>query len=173
MRFQSLPSPYIFGLSAGLATVLLTCCLPLYGSAQELEEDPAVPASNEAVQPVNNSPQRGENGRFVLQGSIQTLEAAISAEKDSVDWYNWYLNARKYISKRGGLACPSGTLLTFKKNGQVEAKTLDPRCLLSIEGMNYPLPQNTVLDAVILPVRSSILPPATPTEIYQRTNGFQ
>lgn len=160
--FQSFTAAFIMALTVA----------PLFAFAQELEEDPAFPPSSQQT-PSQTQIQRDESGKFIIKGSIQTLEAAIDAEKGSVDWYGWYLEAREHITKRGGLACQAGTLLTFRRNGQVQAKTLDPKCLLSIEKIHFPLPETTALDAVVLPVRSGALPPAPPSEIYQRTEGFK
>ncbi|MEB3287902.1 MAG: hypothetical protein VKJ04_10405 [Vampirovibrionales bacterium] len=161
-----------------MATALMLL-LAQGGKAQEIEPDPSLSNPQGTFQgKVRDEQAGGSEKKITIQASVQTLEAAIQSEKDVVDWYAWYLSARKYIASRGGIACPAGTMLKFPKKGFVEVKMspwdpVEPRCVMSIQGMYFPLPEKTRLEAVLLPVRSSLLPPAPPSEIYQRTKGFQ
>jgi hypothetical protein len=90
-----------------------------------------------------------------------------------VDWYGWYLSAREYLSQTGGLNCALGTPIKFYKNGQIEALSFDPHCLNSVSGRHYPLPKNTQLDALILPVRPGQGPPASRQEIDSRVHSLK
>lgn len=138
---------------------------PLVDTSQEQgnTSEHEVPVSTE---PVNKPP-------LVLQGKVQTLQEAIVSEKDTVDWYGWYLNARNYLSRTGGLDCPLGTPIKFYRDGRIEPITVDGICRASLIGRAFPLPEATKLDALILPVRSSSAPPASPAEIYKRIQQLQ
>lgn len=126
---------------------------PLQGSAQK-----------QGQIPVHDSPSSSK----VLTGQVQTLQQAIESEKDAVNWYAWYLAARQYISQTGGLRCALGTPIKFYRNGKMEALTYETSCIGSVIGKRFPLPGNTKLDALILPVRPGQGPPASPDEIYSR-----
>lgn len=112
--------------------------------------------------PVSDSPTR------LITGKVQTLQQAIESERDVVDWYAWYLSAREYIGKTGGLRCALGTPIKFHRNGKMEAMSFDTACVGSVIGRRFPLPANTRLDALILPVRPGQGPPASRDEIYSR-----
>lgn len=115
--------------------------------------------------PVNDAP--GSSTRLIT-GKVETLQQAIESEKDTVDWYGWYLSAREYISRNGGLRCSLGTPIKFYRNGRIEALTFDTACVGSVLGKRFPLPESTRLDALILPVRPGHGPPASESEIYSR-----
>lgn len=115
--------------------------------------------------PVNDAPASQTK---LITGKVQTLQQAIESEKDIVDWYAWYLSAREYISRSGGLRCSLGTPIKFFRNGKIEALTFDTACIGSVLGKRFPLPASTRLDALILPVRPGHGPPASETEIYSR-----
>ncbi|WMU93357.1 hypothetical protein EMOOHJMP_00164 [Microcystis phage MaAM05] len=112
--------------------------------------------------PVSNAPTK------ILTGKVQTLQQAIESERDVVNWYAWYLSAREYIGQTGGLRCSLGTPIKFYRSGKMEALTFDTNCIASVTGRRFPLPANTSLDALILPVRSGQGPPASRDEIYSR-----
>jgi hypothetical protein len=112
--------------------------------------------------PVSNAPTK------ILTGKVQTLQQAIESERDVVNWYAWYLSAREYIGQTGGLRCRLGTPIKFYRSGKMEALTFDTNCIASVTGRRFPLPANTSLDALILPVRSGQGPPASRDEIYSR-----
>lgn len=119
--------------------------------------------------PVNETSSQSR----IITGQVKTLQEAIDSEKDVVDWYGWYLAARGYISQSGGLRCPLGTPIKFYRNGKIEALTFDSACMASVIGRRFPLPPNTQLDALILPVRPGQGPPATRDEIYSRIRTNQ
>lgn len=121
-------------------------------------------AHRQGENPVNDVPTQGR----LITGQVKTLQEAIDSEKNVVDWYGWYLAARTYISQSGGLRCPLGTPIKFYRNGKIEAITFDSACIGSVIGRRFPLPPNTQLDALILPVRPGQGPPATRDEIYSR-----
>jgi hypothetical protein len=108
---------------------------------------------------------------LIITGKVQTLQQAIESEKDTVDWYAWYLGARAYLGQTGGLHCAFGTPIKFYRNGQIEAMSFDPDCQASVVGRSFPLPAKTKLDALILPVRNGQAPPASPQELYSRINA--
>lgn len=128
-------------------------------------------AERNGMIPVNETPAPSKT--LILTGKVQTLQQAIESEKDTVDWYGWYLSAREYLSQTGGLNCALGTPIKFYKNGQIEAMSFDPHCLNSVSGRHYPLPKNTQLDALILPVRPGQGPPASRQEIDSRVHSLQ
>lgn len=115
--------------------------------------------------PVSDSPASQTK---LITGKVQTLQQAIESERGIVDWYVWYLSAREYISRSGGLRCSLGTPIKFFRNGRIEALTFDTACIGSVLGKRFPLPENTRLDALILPVRPGHGPPASESEIYSR-----
>ncbi len=123
--------------------------------------------------PAGAGPVKQQGGKVVLSGKVQTLQQAIQEEKGVVDWYAWYLSVREYLSQTGGLnECALGTEIVFYKNGRIEARSSDPRCTASVMWRRYPLPRDTQLEALILPVRrgSDI---ASPEEIYTRVETQQ
>lgn len=128
---------------------------PLEAHAQKQGEQPG-------EVPVSNAPTK------ILTGKVQTLQQAIESERDVVNWYAWYLSAREYIGQTGGLRCSLGTPIKFYRSGKMEALTFDTNCIASVTGRRFPLPANTSLDALILPVRSGQGPPASRDEIYSR-----
>jgi hypothetical protein len=105
---------------------------------------------------------------FVLNGKVESLQAAIDIERNRVDWYGWYLSVREYLERTGGLPCRLGTPIRFYRNGRIEALTSEPGCRISVERRRFRLPPETVLEAVVLPVRRGTLPPASPAEVYSR-----
>ena len=109
-----------------------------------------------------------DNGPRMLTGKVQTLQEAIESESGNVDWYAWYLSARAYLGRTGGLQCALGTPIKFYRNGQIEALSFNPLCQASVAGRRFPLPPKTKLEALILPVRAGEGPPASPEEIYTR-----
>lgn len=109
---------------------------------------------------------------FMLTGKVLSFQEAVHQEKN-IDWYQWYLFARQYLAKRGGLACPLGTSIIFYKAGRIEANSSDINCLLSIRQKQFPLPRDTLLQALILPVRSGSAPPASPEELQSRVQASQ
>jgi hypothetical protein len=113
----------------------------------------------------------GQSGTLVLTGQVQTLQQAMESESGSVDWYGWYLAARQYLERTGGLQCALGTPIKFYRQGRIEALSFNPICQASVSGRNFPLPYKTKLEALILPVRSGESPPASPQEIYTRIHA--
>lgn len=109
-----------------------------------------------------------ENGPRMLTGKVQTLQEAMESESGKVDWYAWYLSARDYLGRTGGLQCALGTPIKFNRSGQIEALSFNPLCQASVAGRRFPLPPKTRLEALILPVRPGEGPPASPEEIYTR-----
>ncbi|MDX2084823.1 MAG: hypothetical protein SFZ03_05480 [Candidatus Melainabacteria bacterium] len=99
-----------------------------------------------------------------LQGSV-SLDAAMVAEAGQVDWYRWYLSARQYLKSMGGLRCTEGTRIVFYRNGRIQALSQDPFCQISAMSKQFPLPQHTQVQAVVLPTRQSSRPPASPQEL--------
>ncbi len=95
---------------------------------------------------------------FVLTGRIQTLQDATESEKETVDWYGWYLSVREYLRKTGSFQCQVGTPIKFYKSGYIEALTTEPLCRASAASHFYALPEATALDAIILPIRNSNKP---------------
>lgn len=116
--------------------------------------------------------QANQGAPLVLSGKIQTLDAAIESERNFVDWYAWYLSVRAYLAQTGGLPCSLGTPIKFYRNGYIQALTTEWRCLQSTQHRMFPLPRNTRLDAVILPVRQRTAPPASPSELYSRIQEY-
>lgn len=121
--------------------------------------------------PVNDAGSSSQS--MMITGKVQTLQEAIESEKDTVNWYAWYLAARAYLGRTGGLRCPLGTPIKFYKNGRIEAMSFDPYCIASVTGRRFLLPQNTKLEALILPVRPGQGPPASPEEINARVKSLQ
>lgn len=104
----------------------------------------------------------------VLKIQVKTFQEAVVLEK-AIDWYGWYLSFRGYIDSTGGLnQCMVGTPIKIHKRGHIEALSPDPRCRLSVAWRRFPLPSETSLDALILPVRSGKLPPASQQELHNR-----
>ncbi|MGE0199656.1 MAG: hypothetical protein AB7P76_01670 [Candidatus Melainabacteria bacterium] len=137
--------------------------------AQELQSDPAVQTelSRQPAGPAAATPQPAPD--VVLHGGVTTLESAIQTET-AIDWYAWYMAARRYLMATGGISCPVGTPIRFYKNGRLDADSHDGVCLYSLKNKRFPLPENTALDAVILPTRSAIAPPANPGELNDYVN---
>lgn len=143
---------------------------------QPLEEIPAV---TELTQPdpkgfQDTSSSVDEPGkRTLLTGQVQTLQEAMESEKDTVNWYGWYMACREYLARTGGLQCDLGTPIKFHRDGRIEALTMEPRCLSSSSWRRFALPRQTKLDAIILPVRQGNAPPATPAEILSRIQAYE
>lgn len=132
---------------------------PLQGSAKKQQ-----PQTQSVWKPSVTSTQP-----TALKIQIKTYQEAVVAERGRVDWYAWYLAAREYLAATGGLnRCMVGTPIKFYKEGRIEAMSPDPFCQMSVKWRRFPLPSNTQLDALILPVRPGKLPPASPAEIQQR-----
>lgn len=128
-----------------------------------------VPVSWHSNIPANKSgPPLSTQAPIVLNGKIESLQSAIDIERDKVDWYAWYLSVRKYLARTGGLPCMLGTPIRFYRNGRIEALTPDPVCQASVQHRRFPLPAETRLDAILLPVRKGTLPPVTPNELYSK-----
>lgn len=144
--------------------VLLGALLLPWATAQQLQPDPV-------LAPLFDTPASSEKP-LVLQGSVKTLDAAIS-EEVSVDWYGWYMRARSYLAATGGLPCQLGTTIKFHRTGRLEAMTDDPVCRSSLRGRVFPLPRNTELQALLLPVRQGSAPPASREEFLKRVQSQQ
>jgi hypothetical protein len=143
-----------------LLPVLMAGLVGLPAPAQQLEEDPYLQRSSVTKQQTQPP---------VLTGEV-SVESAMVMEQD-VDWYAWYLAARRHVAEHGGFSdCPLGTMIRFHKNGYVEALSNKPACRFSAALKRFPLPADSRLKAILLPVRSGKLPPASPTELYQHLN---
>lgn len=151
---------------------LLVAALPILlsagGSAIAQQLEPLLDLSefdqpNQEASPPSSQP-------IVLTGSVRTLDAAIREEAD-VDWYGWYLAVRNYFQRRGGLQCEIGTPIKFFRSGHIQAESYSPSCLRSVMGKHFPLPGNSRLSAVVLPVRSGKSPPASKEELYHYIRG--
>jgi hypothetical protein len=148
---------------------------PISGHVETKETayPPYVPPSNLPPLRPNTPPSahvQTEAG-VTLQGSV-TLKEAIQQEKGIVNWYAWYLACRDYLTLMGGLGnCPRGTMIRFHKDGHVDALSPNPYCLMTLSSLNFPLPKNTKLDVVAFPVRAGTAPPASQTEVLDRTGG--
>jgi len=140
----------------------------LEGSVQKHMQPTSLTADPNQLSPKSST---GSTGTKMITGQVQTLQQAIISESGTVDWYGWYLSARDYLGRMGGLQCALGTPIKFYRNGRIEALTFSPVCQASVAGRVFPLPAKTKLDAIILPVRPGEGPPATPEEIYSRVNG--
>jgi hypothetical protein len=164
-----------------LIFILLLSLLPGGALAQDDARldtsDMLKPLVDTSQQPLHGTANRqGASSSYkpvVLTGTVRTLQQAIEEEKDTVDWYAWYLACREYLSSTGGLPCALGTPIKFYRNGRIEAQTFDAVCLQSVEGRRFPLPAATRLDALILPVRHGNAPPASPQEIYSRVDSLR
>lgn len=75
------------------------------------------------------------------------------ASSDTVDWYDWYRNLHGYLNSVGGVLCSPGTDLRFHQDGRITAVSRDAICLASLENLNYPLPENTPVQVLSLPIR--------------------
>jgi hypothetical protein len=133
--------------------------------------DPSAP-SHYSAQPAFSNRQQQQSQPLVLTGKILTFQEALKKE-DSINWYQWYLEARRYLAETGGLACPLGTDIVFYLSGQIETTSSDTGCQLSLKNRRFPLPVNSQLEALILPVRSSQHPPASRTELQSRVQDAQ
>jgi hypothetical protein len=120
-----------------------------------------------------NSPNPPVKAKPTLKGGVSTYDAILEAEKGMVDWYGWYMACRRYITANAGLQCNLGTPIHIYKNGQFDTPSQDPYCLLSVRTKRFPLPTNTRLNMLILPVRSGAAPPASPEELQRRTQGWR
>ena len=148
---------------------------PLQGKAYRKLTPTSLTPEESSQPPAGSSSASDAGGTKMLTGQVQTLQQAIASESN-VDWYAWYLAAREYLGRMGGLECALGTPIKFYRNGRIEAQTFNPICQNSVAGRMFPLPTKTRLDAVILPVRAGAGPPASPEEIYSRihgSNGFR
>jgi hypothetical protein len=156
------------------------CTSPAQATEQaQLDTDDMLKPLVDTRQPAPLQDSVGKQGQasspsrqsLIITGKVQTLQQAIESEKDTVDWYVWYLGARSYLGQAGGLQCALGTPIKFYRNGQIEAMSFDPVCQASVAGRFFPLPPKTKLDALILPVRNGQAPPASPQELYSRINA--
>lgn len=129
----------------------------LYGAPGEGEEKP----SGDGF-----SAQEGSDGSVTLKSTVKTLDVALKEEMGKVDWYGWYLAARNYIAHNGFINCPLGTPIKFYRDGRIEPMSFSAPCVASTMNMNFPLPKNTSVDVIILPTRPSVIPPASPQELY-------
>ena len=139
---------------------------PLVDRSQETPQLDDATMKNIYGEPAGTTP-------FVLTGRVENLENAIRIEHDEVDWYGWYLGARSYLSKWGGLDCEAGTPIKFYRNGVIEVDSVDLACQHSVAGKIFPLPAGTQLDAVILPVRLGKLPPASQPELFNHIKASE
>ncbi|HEY9744788.1 MAG TPA: hypothetical protein V6C99_01065 [Oculatellaceae cyanobacterium] len=146
---------------------------PAFALEPEMDTDELLkrPKNNQTLQGnawkqhMKNQPS--ETNPLVIR--VQTFQDAVIAEKDTVDWYGWYLSIRGYLEATGGLnQCTVGTPIKIYKQGRIEALSVDPLCKASVAWRKFPLPENTRLEALILPVRSGKLPPASPEELKMR-----
>jgi hypothetical protein len=143
----------------GLACVILIL-LPVGLSAQELEGDPSIPRPWEAPEMIYprdtkrpekiSVPRMSDNDRPILSGTI-TLQTALQMEQERIDWYTWYLDARRYLATHDGIRCETGTTLLFRKDGRMTALTDEPACLATVANKRFPLPLATNVEAVIFP----------------------
>lgn len=163
------PVPFLHAL---LTLAILLSLAPL-AFAQSGQDDVQLDNSDMLKPLVDTSTQAPARKPLVLQGAVRTLQQAIEEERDTVDWYAWYLACRQYLSSTGGLPCPLGTPIKFYRNGHIEAQTFDTVCLQSVAGRRFALPGATRLDALILPVRHGNAPPASPQEIYSRIDSLR
>jgi len=113
--------------------------------------------------------------RVVLQGGVSlddamALEGRIQSGKQAIDWYGWYLSARESITERGGLQCKLGTLIRINKAGLFQASSPDPDCQKSVARQWFPLPQNSHIPVIILPVRSGAWQPMSEQELLRRVD---
>ena len=128
--------------------IVLVLCLALMsgfitnGYTQVLD---LPPLKNPNKQSVQSQPQQSKS--VTLKGSVTTLDVAIEKERDTVNWYGWYLKAREYLSLTGGLQCPLGTGIIFHKDGTIEAQSFADPCLRSVALKRFPLPKKTSLSA--------------------------
>ena len=72
------------------------------GAARSGEKPVEGHEERDGMVPVNESPP-SEKKPLVLTGKVQTLQQAIESERATVDWYAWYLSAREYLWRTGGL----------------------------------------------------------------------
>jgi hypothetical protein len=157
-------------LAFALGLLVISQTLPVM--AQMLEPDPVI---EEMKKPQINSPNppnpKTPSPKITLKGNITTLDTALIQEADTVDWYGWYMACRKYLILTGGIQCPVGTKIRFNKGGLMTPYSNDTDCIQSVLSKRFPLPTNTKLEGVILPVRSSRVPPASPQELYNLLKG--
>ncbi len=149
--------------------------------SQQLQDDPALQMENHEFKPLTGpsepvdpwkSPSQGgeqpyaKQKKVVLKGGVKT-KTLYDAIKDEghVNWYAWYMRAREYLGATGGIDCPLGTPIKFFKSGAVQPLSQLPMCRMSLMGRHVPLPKNTELEAVILPTRSGVAPPASKQEL--------
>jgi hypothetical protein len=165
------------GVSLVILTALVLGAWPP-GQTQTFDNDmnvlPQQPTEPSHTVPYTQMPSSSpaDTGKAVLQGGvnrISSLDEVMKAEIGLVDWYTWYLNCRQHIWSRGGLQCRIGTPIRITRDGRMTADTTDPDCLLSVRNKRFPLPEQTRLSVLILPVRKGSDPPASPTEIRKRT----
>lgn len=178
----------ICGKNAVAFTALLLSLLSvgtLFASAQVLEEDPLLKAHPPKQSTYPNQPSYGQppinqqdasgirasSNKMVLKGNVTTLDTAMIQEKDIVDWYGWYMACRQYLVQTGGIQCSIGTMIRFNRNGYMTALTAEPACILSVSQKVFPLPRNTKVDGILLPVRSARSAPASPDELYRYLKG--
>ncbi|WP_373531944.1 hypothetical protein [Vampirovibrio sp.] len=73
--------------------------------------------------------------------------------KQPANWYDWYRNLHGYLSSEGGVLCSPGTELQFHTDGKITAVSRDAACVASLAGLSYPLPENTSVSQLSLPIR--------------------
>ncbi|MBK8190865.1 MAG: hypothetical protein IPK79_10495 [Vampirovibrionales bacterium] len=156
-------------MSRRLATILTATLVALSAAgvslhAQELQVDPS-------LAPLNPPPVAKPAAPIVLKGGVRTLDQAMVQERDAVDWYGWYLSCRDYLLQTGGFQCPLGSTIHFYRSGRLDTNSRDPLCRASVMSKHFPLPENTRIPVLALPIRRGADPPATPEEIQRRTRG--
>lgn len=151
-----------------LTTLTIGLVISLSGFSDAQVLDLSQPVPQKVTPSIPNVDNMKKQQPMVLKGSIKTLDAAIREERDTVDWYRWYLQAREYLSRTGGFQCAIGTPIIFHKDGVIEPQSYSMLCLRSAAMKRFPLPKDTALSAVILPVRPGQGPPASPEELERR-----
>jgi hypothetical protein len=114
-----------------------------------------------------NLQEASQSQRVVLQGGV-SLDNAMAQEGQRVDWYAWYLKARQSIMANGGLQCPLGTLIIISKQGLFKTDSPYKTCQQSVDRQRSPLPANSQLSYIVLPVRDGAWHPMSPPELLER-----
>jgi hypothetical protein len=174
------PTHSTLSLCLALTLALLAGSQAFPVMAQMLEPDPVVEDMKKPPIPPPNVPgapaqpsstSKTPTPKITLKGNITTLDTALIQEADTVDWYGWYMACRKYLILTGGIQCSVGTKIRFNRGGLMTPYSSDPDCVQSVLSKRFPLPTNTKLEGVILPVRSSRVPPASLQELYNLLKG--
>jgi hypothetical protein len=158
-----------------LGILMISQTMPLM--AQMLEPDPVLeemkkpPITSPSPPTQKKTESKSQSPKITLKGNITTLDTALIQEADTVDWYGWYMGCRKYLILTGGIQCPVGTKIRFNRGGLMTPYSNDSDCIQSVLSKRFPLPTNTKLEGIILPVRSSRVPPASPQELYNLLKG--